>query len=460
MMLEMNLSESAYSRICSTARAVSDIVGREVECMGYLLQKKGSSLITDFFFPRQDGMDTRSGTSDFPPREMYEKGFYIAGMWHSHGSFHLFHSETDYAHIRNRLKAMEREYNSLDSWLSFSSENAIAMYNAETMQGFKLLLKQGMQIGKKSPEITVKEVFPNEFLSIVVNDSVYREGKKYHVMQFSLNAGSLLKSEKEIKIIPSLPDETLEEIAVKFHFKGKPLKELENYRQLEKPKIKAEGKQVYLDCKKGNFLLECKTEKEADELKDSIQSVEGLEESEKKKISSKIPKPPSLEKKLESIFGKKQTTALVSKRAYASNEDYLNGSKELHMFYVGKFISLLPYYSKAELKSEKAVLDLLGALAGAFDESETKEQAMKERAHKIRQACRKIKTIDNSAKEALKKAEGIIKHGDYNPEQKRKIIARIRIMRKKSESRQAKKKEVQNALRAVRSEALNGAEAE
>ncbi|MDI6738036.1 MAG: hypothetical protein QME12_06000 [Nanoarchaeota archaeon] len=433
----MDLPESLYSRICSTAMAVSDIVGREVECMGYLLRKKGSELITDFFFPQQNGMDARSGTSDFPPREMYEKGFYIAGMWHSHGAFPLSHSKIDYSHIANRLKAMEREYRILDSWLSFSSGNAISMYNPETMQGFKILLKEGLQADKKTPEIKAKEIFPSEFLSIVVNDGVYRKGKKCHAMRFSLDGSNILKSEEEIGIINSLPDETLEEIAEKFCFNGKPLKESGNYRQIARQKAKAEGKQVYLSCKNGNFLLECRTENEANELGESIASIEELEEQEKEQISSRIPKPPSLEKRLESILGKKQT-ALVPEKPYISNDDYLNGSKELHLLYVGKFLALLPYYSRAELDSEKAVLDLLAAVAGAFDTGSSREEVMKARAQKIRRACRKIKTPDKPAKEALKKAERIIREGDYSPEEKRKIIARLRMIRKRQASKQQK----------------------
>ncbi|MDD4877801.1 MAG: hypothetical protein PHO02_02065 [Candidatus Nanoarchaeia archaeon] len=453
MMSEMELPEFLYSRICSTARAVSDIAEREIECMGYLLQKKGSLLITDFFFPKQNGMDARSGTSDFPPRDMYEKGFYIAGMWHSHGAFPLFHSEIDYAHIANKLKAMEREYKTLGSWLSFSSGNEIAMYNKETMQGFKIMLKDnlGAQADKTVPEINVKEVFPDEFLSIVVNEGVYRNGKKPHAMKFSLDGSNLLKSKEETGIIPSLPDETLEEIAEKFYFNGKPLKESGNYKQINAPKAKAEGKQVHLNCKKGNFLFECKNKEEANELQESILSVEELGEQEKKEISARIPKPLSLEQNLGLIL-KKKTTAIAPEKQYASNDDYLNGSKEFHLFYVGKFLALLPYYTRAELESEKAVLDLLAAVAGVFDDAETREEAIKARAVKIKQACRKIKAADKSAKEALKKAGEIIRGGDYSKDEKRKILARLRMIRKKN----AGEKEMKNGLRAGRSEPLNG----
>lgn len=431
----MKISDFVYLKICTTARAISHLAGREVECMGYLLKKKGSALITDFFFPCQNGMEARGGTSDFPHTEIYESGFYVAGMWHSHGSFPLFHSQTDYTHIANKLKSMERENTRLDSWQAYPLKNAVALFNSETMNGFKLMLKC-----EKQYEIKPKEVFPDGFFSIVVNRDVYARGKQCHAMRFSLRGAELLRAEEKAEIIPALPDETLEEIAEKFSIDGKLLKDAGAYKKMEAICPEAKGDEVYLNCRKGNFVLKCKSESEAKQLQKSIFSIEELEEQEKEQIKSRIPKPPSLEKKLESIFGKKQE-ALVSQKQYASNDDYLNGSKELHLFYVGKFLAMLPYYTKVEMDSDKAVLDLLAAVAGVFDEAETREEAIKARAIKIREACRRIKVLDKPAKEALKKAEEIVKKGDYSPEEKRKIAARLRILRKKKKANKAMEKE-------------------
>ncbi|MEK6864643.1 MAG: hypothetical protein AABX27_05075, partial [Nanoarchaeota archaeon] len=149
----MRISEIAYKKISATALFISDIAAREVECMGYLLAKKGSSTVTDFFFPQQEGLEARSGTSDFPYTGFYEKGANIIGMWHSHGSFPLFHSGIDYMHIENKLRAIARENNLLDSWQAYSVENAINLFNSEIMQGFKIVLKQEMPADKKVPEI-------------------------------------------------------------------------------------------------------------------------------------------------------------------------------------------------------------------------------------------------------------------------------------------------------------------
>ena len=176
-------------------------------------------------------------------------------MWHSHGSFPLFHSGIDYMHIENKLRAIARENNLLDSWQAYSVENAINLFNSEIMQGFKIVLKQEMPADKKAPEIKAKEIFPTEFYSIVVNKDTYRKGKQCHAMRFSLLDNELLKAEEQVEIIPQLSSETLEEIAEKFSCDVIALKDNKAYKALNAVKTKQEGNNVNLICKKAISLL-------------------------------------------------------------------------------------------------------------------------------------------------------------------------------------------------------------
>ncbi len=429
----MRISEIAYKKISATALFISDIAAREVECMGYLLAKKGSSTVTDFFFPQQEGLEARSGTSDFPYTGFYEKGANIIGMWHSHGSFPLFHSGIDYMHIENKLRAIARENNLLDSWQAYSVENAINLFNSEIMQGFKIVLKQEMPADKKVPEIKanemikVQEIFPKEFYSIVVNKDTYRKGKQCHAMRFSLLNDELLKAEEPVEIIPQLSSETLEEIAEKFSCDGIALKDNKAYKALNAVKATQENNLVNLSCKKGNFSLECKTQEQAAELSESIEEIKELEDSEKEELRKNIPRQPSADKKLESMLGNNKE-AVEMAPCYSSKpiSDYLSGAMELHALQARKFISLSPYYTKAELDAEKAILDIFAALSGVFDSFESRKENLKSRAEIIKGLLRKTQCFDRFAKEILKRADEIIQNGEYSDEEKQMLAELIK----------------------------------
>lgn len=431
----MRISEIAYKKISATALFISDIAAREVECMGYLLAEKGSSTVTDFFFPQQEGLEARSGTSDFPYTGMHEEGMGIAGMWHSHGSFPLFHSGIDYMHIENKLRAIARENNLLDSWQAYPGKNAINLFNSETMSGFKVVLKQ--QAGKNAPELKAKELFPTEFFSIVVNKGTYRKGKQCHAMRFSLLNDELLKAEERVEIIPELSRQTLEEIAGKFSCDGIALKDNKAYKALNAVKATRENNIVNIICKKGNFSLECKTEEQAVELSESIECIKELEDKEKEELKNNVPKQPSADKRLESMLGnKKEATSEPAEKAavkgaiaiapvYKPISDYLIGAMELHALQARKFISLSSYYTKEELDAEKAILDIFAALSGVFDASESRKENLKTRADIIKGILAKIMCPDKFAKEILKKADEIIQDGEYTEEEKQVLAGLI-----------------------------------
>ncbi|MFH1065796.1 MAG: hypothetical protein V1734_04810 [Nanoarchaeota archaeon] len=453
----MRISEIAYKKISATAMFISDIAAREVECMGYLLAKKGSSTVTDFFFPQQEGLEARSGTSDFPYTGMHEKGMSIAGMWHSHGSFPLFHSGIDCMHIENKLRAIARENKLLDSWQAYPIENAISMFNSETMQGFKIVLKEkayAIPEIKANELLKVHEIFPKEFYSIVVNKDTYRKGKQCHAMRFFLLNNELLKAEEQVEIIPGLESKTLEKIAEKFSCDGIALKDMKAYKALNAVKAKQENNIVNLSCKKGNFSLECRTQEQAVELSESIKEIKELKEQEKEELKKNIPKQPSADKRLESMLGNKaaikegieesvektiekermqeaiKTEAIPKATAPASYSkpisDYLSGAMELHALQARKFISLAPYYTKAELDAEKAIVDIFAALSGVFDSSESRKENLKTRAEIIKGLLRKTRCFDRFAKEILKKADEIIQDGEYTGEEKQMIAELIK----------------------------------
>ncbi|MBU2638712.1 MAG: Mov34/MPN/PAD-1 family protein [Nanoarchaeota archaeon] len=360
----MHLSSEVFSRMCLAAREISGIVGRDVECMGYLLAEKGSSAVTDFYFPEQHGDDAESGTGDFLYRQLYEQGMNITGMWHSHGYFPVFHSPTDHTHVKNRLKAMQRENDLLDAWDAYSNPGSIKLFNKETMQGMKIKLSINYK-----PEIkNVHEQLPETFQSIVINRDTYNgSNKAYDAMHFSLENNELKQEKAKIDIHPIMATSVLENMANNYTISGLLLKDMPAYRKKASPKTRIKNNAVEITSRYGCFSIKCDNPQE---LAESIEDVIALSDEELDKYKEKLPKKPNAKDSIENIVNEKQ---LFSFRQYDSEDPCIEAT-EMHAFYVGLFLSAIDFYQRSEsckryMHADKAVIDLFAALSGAVESS-------------------------------------------------------------------------------------------
>ncbi len=421
-----SISSNTFSSMCLTAKEISDIAGRDVECMGYLLAEKGSRTITGFYFPEQHGDDAESGTGDFPYRQFYENGRHMAGMWHSHGFFPVLHSPIDFNHAKNRLQAMQRENALLDAWDFYCGAGSMELFNRETMQGIKIALS-----GDYKPEIrAVHEILPEKFLSIVINHETYNgKGGAYDAMVFSLEGNELKKEKAGLDIRPLIAGKNLEEIADNYTIGGLLLKDNPDDRKRTKPKIGVQNNAVEAASKYGCFSIQCENPQE---LADSIEDIGLLSGGELNRYKEKLPKKPCAKESIENIVNEKP---LLSLRQHEFSEPSIE-AMQAHAFYVRLFLSAMGFYQRSEsckryMHADKAVIDLFAALSGALESSTV---GIMQILSKIEDAGAPLDVYAC----ALKEANDIIEKQEHVPEKKH-LLKRIKSLLKKA------KKEAEHA---------------
>lgn len=417
----MQVSSEAFSRICLTAREISGIAGRDVECMGYLLAEKGSSAVTDFYFPEQHGDDAESGTGDFLYRQFYEDGMNIRGMWHSHGSLPVSHSRIDLAHIRNKLKAMQRENSVLDAWDFYCNPGSIELFSRETMQGLKIALS----ISYKPQIKKVHELLPEVFLSIVINrETCSANIESYEAMQFSLENNGLRKEKAKIDIQPIMPGQQLESIANNYTISGLLLKDTAACRKKSNPKIQIKNNAVEITSRYGCFSVECDN---PNDLAETIEDVKKLSDEELKKHRQNLPKKPNAKESIESIVNEKKKS-LLQLNPYEFREPAVE-AMQMHAFYLGIFLSSMEFYQRSDfcrkyMHADKAVIDIFAALSGAIEAGNETLMAFFSR---IEDAGAPLDIYIG----ALREAEGIIERHKDIPE-KARLLKKINAILKKA----------------------------
>jgi hypothetical protein len=98
----VRVTAQAFAKMNAYARIVSKLIGQPSECMGYLIGKRGDLSCTALDAYLLEGQDVYSGKvrpGGDARSDLYNwaegRGLCIVGMWHSHGSFGLFHSDDD-----------------------------------------------------------------------------------------------------------------------------------------------------------------------------------------------------------------------------------------------------------------------------------------------------------------------------------------------------------------------------
>ncbi|MEK6816044.1 MAG: hypothetical protein AABY09_00385 [Nanoarchaeota archaeon] len=109
------ISKRLVKEIKMTADLVSEIVGADIECEGLILSDYGNDYARHSYIPEQDA-DYASCTSyglESVFNRCYRMNQRVLGIWHSHGSFDVFHSGMDDSHVASTIMPLAEKYNSL-----------------------------------------------------------------------------------------------------------------------------------------------------------------------------------------------------------------------------------------------------------------------------------------------------------------------------------------------------------
>ncbi|HII15119.1 MAG TPA: hypothetical protein HA362_02295 [Nanoarchaeota archaeon] len=436
----VNLEAAVFAEMCLYAREISGFAGKDIECMGYLYSEKGSGRITGFFFPEQYGSISRASASEFPCMDLYKAGAHLVGMWHSHGVHGLFHSHTDHEHIKSKLAAMKKHNEKAGRWDFNAGGPCLDLFNAQTMQGRRIMLEAGTEYCIKS----VEEVLPSSFLSIVINAGAYTKGNgKYLAELFSIKGGELKHTKAGLGLaacsMPNvcLPQEHLAEIGEKYSFSldnqrehAARLKDTELFKrklqfaqplamaERERPAFEAIARDnsVELKSSHGIFRINLGDRESALRFASRIKSVESISQEETARHIPACSRLPA-KKRLEGILnpGEKQE-AIVSQAPYKSNNEYFNGARELHLLYVQLFLGSVDFYRhghRNHMDADKAVVDMFAALSGVFDGNAADYEKRLDKVEECIARLEESGVLEQIHKDAVNEALGIISTGEY-----------------------------------------------
>ncbi len=206
----MKLETRLYEEINLVARDVSLMYGKDVECGGFLIGSK-KSICSTYIPPIEQQRITVSSAnlSKFFRKaymEAYLSGSELVGIWHSHGSIPTYHSEADYATLRNFLGQIQIIQKMLQNWkVKVVNEKEIEIYN--NYKGYRLMFDTSVDsIVEKIDNI--KENISDCFYSIIINkDSYSRDyfkalnNKKYDALVARLKDGELVIKKERIKLV-------------------------------------------------------------------------------------------------------------------------------------------------------------------------------------------------------------------------------------------------------------------
>ena len=106
------LSGRLMREIRLTADLVSEIAGRDIECEGLIVSDYGNDYAKYSHIPEQDAAYASCSSQGIEKifSECYKRNQRVLGVWHSHGSFGVFHSGFDDAHLGTTLIPMAERY--------------------------------------------------------------------------------------------------------------------------------------------------------------------------------------------------------------------------------------------------------------------------------------------------------------------------------------------------------------
>lgn len=188
------ISQRLFREIKMTADLVSEIVCKEIECEGFIVSDYGNGYAKYSYLPEQDAdcASCRSYGLENIFSRCYKTNQRVLGIWHSHGSFDVFHSGYDDNHIALTIMPLAEKYNDMLS---------------------------------KKPHYPSKETLEDTLVSIVVNS----RGNGYYAEEF------YGKESNEVRLsIEDDNERTNEESIVKsigenIRYRGIKLSEYPNY---------------------------------------------------------------------------------------------------------------------------------------------------------------------------------------------------------------------------------------
>ncbi len=112
-MSRIKVSERLMKEIRLTANLVSEIVGNGIECEGLILSDYGNDYAKFSHIPEQDASYASCSSYGLEKifNESCKRNQRVLGVWHSHGSFDVFHSSLDDNHLKSSIIPMAGKYN-------------------------------------------------------------------------------------------------------------------------------------------------------------------------------------------------------------------------------------------------------------------------------------------------------------------------------------------------------------
>jgi len=271
------ITREAFQKMNLYARLVSEIAGRDVECAGFLLNESDAydDVVRDVYLSKGQTVTQANGNFDEEKdaesfAEIKKKNKKVSGIWHSHGSIIVCHSQDDDRHLRkmyttksknNKITVgktkTEPQIKMENEKIKIKSDNNIIQYEDNVLS---IRTEKGkilkINIEGKIKEIEEEQLKEEGFMySIVINkksylDNLLERGSSYY--SECLIGENLLTPRKlenlELEIVEeengiAKDEETLvKEIGERVTHDEKLLKENPNYQNILNKYAKKEEK--------------------------------------------------------------------------------------------------------------------------------------------------------------------------------------------------------------------------
>lgn len=261
---KVRITKEAFEKMNEYAKITSEIVDKDVECAGLLLNKycKEDDLARDVYLCKGQTITSLDSKFDFHQetedyKTILNNNMKISGIWHSHGAITAMHSNDDDRHLKKMYTTKARlnkitlerkkqkpnlEQNNGNVNLRLGNNNIICkkgMITIKTIEGNVAKINIEGKIKQIEEEKLREEGFVN---SVVINRELYKEGirekgKSYYCESLIGTSPIDVRKRKNLELeivkeennIEKRRIELVKEIGERVTYDGKLLKEHRNY---------------------------------------------------------------------------------------------------------------------------------------------------------------------------------------------------------------------------------------